>query len=47
LCRWGTQWGVRDTGNVRDLADSHGFDFVERVAMPANNLSIVFRRRAA
>ena len=41
------QWGVRDLGDVRALADSHGFDFVERVAMPANNLSLVFRRRAA
>jgi SAM-dependent methyltransferase len=39
-------WGVRDTGEVRTLADSHGFDFIERVAMPANNLSLVFRRRA-
>jgi SAM-dependent methyltransferase len=41
------RWGVRDTGDVRDLADGHGFDFVERVAMPANNLSLVFRRRAS
>jgi SAM-dependent methyltransferase len=41
------QWGVRDLGDVRALAASHGFDFVERVAMPANNLSLVFRRRAA
>jgi SAM-dependent methyltransferase len=40
-------WGVRDLGDVRSLADQHGFDFVERVAMPANNLSVVFRRRAA
>lgn len=40
-------WGVRDLGDVRALADRHGFDFVERVAMPANNLSLVFRRRAA
>lgn len=39
------RWGLRDTGDVRELADSHGFDFVERVAMPANNLSLVFRRR--
>ena len=38
-------WGVRDTGDVRELADRHGFDFIERVAMPANNLSLVFRRR--
>jgi SAM-dependent methyltransferase len=41
------RWGVRDVGDVRALADNHGFDFVERVAMPANNLSLVFRRRAA
>ena len=40
-------WGVRDTGDVRALAESHGFDFVERVPMPANNLSLVFRRRPA
>ena len=39
-------WGVRDTGDVRALAEKLGFDFVERVAMPANNLSLVFRRRA-
>jgi SAM-dependent methyltransferase len=41
------QWGVRDTADVRALAEGHGFDFVERVAMPANNLSLIFRRRAA
>jgi SAM-dependent methyltransferase len=39
-------WGVRDTGDVRRLADGHGFDFIERVAMPTNNLSLVFRRHA-
>jgi SAM-dependent methyltransferase len=39
------RWGVRDVGDVRELADSHGFDFMERVAMPANNLSLVLRRR--
>ena len=41
------EWGVRDVGDVRELADRHGFDFVERVVMPANNLSLTFRRRAA
>jgi hypothetical protein len=40
------QWGVRDLGDVRALAASHGFGFDKRVAMPANNLSVVFRRRA-
>lgn len=38
-------WGVRDLGDVIALAASHGLDFAERVAMPANNLSVVFRRR--
>jgi SAM-dependent methyltransferase len=37
-------WGVRDTGEARELARENGFEFVERVAMPANNLSLVFRR---
>jgi SAM-dependent methyltransferase len=39
------EWGVRDLGEVRALAERHGLAFAERVAMPANNLSVVFRRR--
>jgi hypothetical protein len=39
------EWGVRDLDDVRALAARHGFDFVERIAMPANNLSVLFRRR--
>lgn len=39
------EWGVRDLGDVIDLAAGHGFERVGRVAMPANNLSMVFRRR--
>ena len=39
-------WGVRDLSDVKDLAARHRLDFVERVEMPANNLSVVFRRRA-
>lgn len=39
------QWGVRDFGEVAELAGQHGFDLVERVTMPANNLSVVFRHR--
>ena len=31
--------------DVKALAEREGVDFVERVAMPANNLSVVFRRR--
>ena len=40
------EWGVRDTGEVIKLAANYRFEFVERVAMPANNLSLVFRRAA-
>lgn len=39
------EWGVRDLDAVKALAARHGIEFVERVAMPANNLSVVFRRR--
>ena len=37
---------ARHRRRVATLAGQHGFDLVERVAMPANNLSLVFRRRA-
>lgn len=40
------EWGVRDIGEVSELARANGLDLAERVAMPANNLSLVFRRRA-
>jgi hypothetical protein len=39
------EWGVRDLDDVSALAAKHGLDRVEHVAMPANNLSVVFRRR--
>ena len=38
-------WSVRYLDDVRDLAAKHSLDFIERVAMPANNLSVVFARR--
>ena len=37
------EWGVRDVGEVAELADQHGLALVEQAAMPANNLSLVFR----
>jgi len=37
-------WGVRDLGDVCDLAGRNGLVLDQRVAMPANNLSLVFRR---
>ena len=37
-------WGLRDLGVVCGLAARHGFERVERIEMPANNLSLVFTR---
>jgi hypothetical protein len=45
LRRQNAAWGVRDLETVIEAAGSAGLDFAERVAMPANNLSLVFRRR--
>lgn len=39
-------WGVRDLEAVQALANRQGFDLAEKIAMPVNNLSLVFRRRA-
>jgi SAM-dependent methyltransferase len=44
LRRRNPEWGVRDLESVADLAREHGLDLLERVQMPANNLSLVFRR---
>src|ERR1700722_17238936 len=37
-------WGVRDLCDVSSLAKRHSFALEETVAMPANNLSVIFRR---
>ena len=39
-------WGIRDLDDVTALADLRGFALVETVPMPANNLSVMFRRCA-
>ena len=39
------EWGVRDLGEVAVLARRQGIALVERVAMPANNLSVVLQRQ--
>jgi predicted RNA-binding protein with PUA-like domain len=44
LRRRNPEWGVRDLEAVADLAREHGLDLVERMQMPANNLSLVFRQ---
>jgi hypothetical protein len=38
-------WGVRRLEDVTALAVRYGLDLVERLAMPANNLALFFRRR--
>ena len=37
------EWGVRDLDEVEALAVRRGFALEETVAMPANNLSVIFR----
>ncbi|MBC8445360.1 MAG: DUF938 domain-containing protein [Rhodospirillaceae bacterium] len=39
------EWGVRDLADVKAEAAANGLDFVETVQMPANNLSVIFRKR--
>ena len=41
----GPDWGLRDLEVVTELAGENGFDRVEVVRMPANNLMPVFRKR--
>jgi hypothetical protein len=41
------EWGVRDLESVVAEADRAGFALEEVVEMPANNLSVIFRRRPA
>jgi hypothetical protein len=38
------EWGLRSLEEVMTLAHNHHLEFVKIVAMPANNLSVVFRR---
>jgi hypothetical protein len=40
-------WGLRELDAVEECASSHGLWLEQAVAMPANNLSVVFRREAA
>jgi len=40
------EWGVRDLDEVTALGGEHGFSLQCTVAMPANNLSVIFRRNS-
>lgn len=39
------EWGLRSLDTVKDLAASHGLTLTERIAMPTNNLCLLFRKR--
>jgi SAM-dependent methyltransferase len=41
------EWGVRNLEDVEALASEHGFVLADVVAMPANNLTVIFRRAVA
>ena len=38
-------WGIRDLEAVAAEAEKHGLAHAETVAMPANNLSVIFRKK--
>ncbi len=38
-------WGLRSLEAVTALANTQGLDLAERIAMPANNLTLIFRKR--
>ena len=38
-------WGVRDVEDVKLVAEKYHFYLDEKVSMPANNLSLIFRRK--
>jgi SAM-dependent methyltransferase len=42
LRRRNPAWGIRHLDDVAALAAAHGLELSERIAMPANNLSLVF-----
>jgi Protein of unknown function (DUF938) len=45
LRRRDARWGLRRLAEVATEADASGLDLSERIAMPANNLLLVWRRR--
>lgn len=39
-----SSWGVRDLESVVALAEENGLELDEKIEMPANNLSLIFRK---
>jgi hypothetical protein len=44
LKNWNPTWGIRHLDDVTVLANQHGLVLAERIAMPANNLVVIFRK---
>jgi len=40
-----SEWGIRALADVSAIARTHGLEHIETIEMPANNLSVVFRRQ--
>ena len=40
-------WGIRDLADIEPLARSCSFELAERIAMPANNHTLIFKKRGA
>jgi len=38
------EWGLKDVADLRRAAEIHGLTLAERIDMPANNFSLIFRR---
>ncbi|QPC88473.1 DUF938 domain-containing protein [Mesorhizobium sp. NBSH29] len=38
------EWGLRNLSMLRGMAGDSGFEQIARIEMPANNLSVIFRR---
>lgn len=47
LKRRNPDWGVRSLETVAELAAAHGFALDDVVEMPANNLTVIFRKNGA
>jgi hypothetical protein len=41
------EWGLRDMGDVAEAAAVHGLAWESTVSMPANNVTLLFRKKAA
>ena len=39
------EWGIRDVKDIHTLAAAYGMDLLERIAMPANNHTLIFAKR--